>query len=72
MITYMSNISSRSKSRPPSSSSGPAKSVGVGLTVAADEAMHRPEKTGADGAKATALENKRVVKAMASFISTVG
>lgn len=72
LITYMSNISSRSKSRPPSSSSGPAKRVGVGLAVAADEAMHRPEKAGVDGAKATASENRRVVTAMASFISAVG
>ncbi len=62
----MSNISSRSKSRPPPSpSSGPAK------RTAADEAMHRPERDGADGTNAMAPENSNAMEAMASFISTV-
>lgn len=62
----MSNISSRSKSSPPPSlSSGPAK------RAAADEAMHRPEMDGMDGAKAMAPEKRRVKEAMASFIVMV-
>ena len=62
----MSNISSRSRSSPPpSSSSGPAK------RTAADGAMDLPQMTGVDGAKAMAPENRRVMVAITSFIATV-
>ena len=63
----MSNISDRSKSRPPpSSSSGPAKTVVV--ETAADEATPLPTSVGVDGANDAVPERKRVMIAMASFI----
>ena len=64
--TYISNISSRSRSSPPpSSSSGPAK------RTAADGAVDLPQMTGVDGAKAMAPENRRVMVVTTSFIAMV-
>lgn len=70
MHTHMSNISERSKSRPPpSSSSGLTKRAVVLTAVAAVEATPLPTSSvGVDGAKEVTPERKRVMVAMASFI----
>jgi hypothetical protein len=71
--THMSNISERSKSRPPSrppfSFSSPLTKRAVVLTaVAAAEATPLPTSVGVDGAKEVTPERKRVMVAMARFI----
>ncbi len=67
----MSNISERSKSRPPpSSSSGLTKRAVVLTAEAAAEATPLPTSVGVDGAKEVTPERKRVMVAMASFIVT--